>query len=86
MQTLKNEGIFYWDLNLKLLDEIKQLELEESYKNYIDKLYAYTELRQETYTLILKALQDDTDKYNSDIEQKNRSVESILNEIEQMTL
>lgn len=86
IQTLKDEGIFYWDLNLKLLDEIQQLELEGSYRNYIDKIYAYTKLRQETYNLLLKALQEDTDKYDRDIEQKNRSVQAVLDEIDQMTL
>lgn len=86
VKAVKDEGILYWNLNLQLLEEIQQYELEEPYEEYINKLFIYTRLRQEIYILILQALQEDTDKYDREIEQKNRSVQAVLNEIDQMAI
>jgi hypothetical protein len=86
LNAVKDEGIFYWNQNLQLLQEIQQYELEESYAKYVDKLFIYTRTRQETYILIMKSISEDTDKYNSEIEQKNRSIEVLMKEIQQMTL
>lgn len=86
LNAVKDEGIFYWNLNLQLLQEIQQVELEESYAKYVNKLFIYTRTRQETYILIMKSIGEETDKYNSEIEQKNRSIEVLLKEIEQMAL
>ena len=86
IKAVKEEGVFYWNLNLQLLEEIQKYELEESFGDYISKLFIYTRLRQETYMLILKALHEETDNYDLEIEQKNRSVEAILDELNQMTI
>ncbi len=86
LNAVKDEGIFYWNQNLQLLREIQQIELEESYSKYVNKLLVYTQTRQETYILIMKSISEETDKYNSEIEQKNRLIEVLLKEIEQMTL
>lgn len=86
LKAVMDEGVFYWNLNLQLLQEIQQYELEEPYATYVNKLFIYTRVRQETYLLIMKSIEEDTDMYNPEIERKNRSVEVLLQEIEQMAL
>lgn len=86
LNAVKDEGIFYWNQNLQLLQEIQKVELEESYAQYFNKLFIYTRVRQETYILIMKAIEEETDIYNSKIEKKNRSILALLEEIEQVAL
>lgn len=85
LSAVKDEGIFYWNQNLQLLEEIQEVELEETYAEYVNKLFIYTRVRQETYILMMKAIEEETDVYNSEIEKKNRSILVLLEEIEQMT-
>ena len=84
LNAVRNEGIKYWNNNIRLLDEIKQYDLESGYLAYIDKLQEYMIVRKETYQLIEKSILEDSDKYNEAIQEKNMKVESLLNEIGQM--
>ena len=86
IKVVEDEGIFYWNTNLQLLQEVQQYELEESYARYIGKLIEYTQVRQATYVLIKKSIDEETNKYNTEIERKNKAVEVLLQEIDQMSL
>ncbi len=83
--ALKDEGIYYWNQNLKLLEEIQQYELVAAHEKYVNKLYVYTRTRQETYILMMKAIGEGTDVYAPQIEMKNKSIEVLLKELDQMT-
>lgn len=84
LKVVNDEGIYYWNQNLQILKEIQQYDLEESYSSYINKLFIYTRTRKEAYNLIFKSIEEDTDKYNTQIEQKNILIERLLTEIEKM--
>ena len=86
IRVVEDEGIYYWNTNLQLLEEIQQYELEESYASYIVKLIEYTKTRQATYVLIKKSIKEETSRYNAEIEDKNKAVEVLLQEIGQMSL
>ncbi len=86
IRVVEDEGIFYWNTNLQLLEEIQHYELEESYVRYVRKLMEYTRIRLATYVLIKKSIDEGTNKYNTEIESKNTEIERLLQEIDQMSL
>ena len=86
IKAVQEDGINNWHLNLQLLQQIKEDELDEAFANYIDKIYHYTGIRQETYRLILKAIEEDTDKYDPEIEEKDKAIQVLVDEIEAMVL
>lgn len=84
ISAVKDEGILLWTQNLKLLQEIEEYDLEKPFADYISKLSIYTRTRLETYILIMKSIEEDTDKYGFEIDRKNKSIEAQLKEIESM--
>ena len=82
----KQTGIANWETNLSLIDELMALDLEVQFERYIQKLKEYTVVRSSVFKLILKAIEDDSDQYDEEIDKLEKKVSTLLEEIEQIEL
>jgi len=81
LSELKDKGIYYWNQNLELIEQLNALDVPEVVKAKNDKLLEYCQLRISSYELIYKAIEEDTDIYDSDIEAYNNKINQIINDI-----
>lgn len=81
LTEIKNRGIYYWNENLMLIDGFEKLNLPEVIREQNSKLKEYCELRIKSYELIYKAVDEDTDKYQSEINEYTKRIEVIIAEI-----
>jgi len=84
IRGFKQRGLSNWELNLKLIEEIYDFEIEEAFRLYIGKLKDYTMIRRDTFTLILKAIQEDSNDYDDKIINNDKQVAQLVEEIEKM--
>ena len=78
---LKDRGIYYWNENIKLIDELEKLNLPDVIHQKNIELKKYCELRIKSYELIYKAVDEDTDKYKDQIENYDKQIETIIKEL-----
>lgn len=81
LSELKDRGLYYWNENLKLIDSFKDLNLPLPIKARNTKLKEYCELRIKSYELIYKAIEEDTDKYEKEMNDYNQKIEAIIAEL-----
>ncbi len=75
---LNERGIYYWNENIKLLDELDELDLPKEYKEYDEKLRNYCKLRIKSYELMHKAVEENTDKYQIEIESYDKQIMAAI--------
>ncbi|MCG9879407.1 MAG: rhomboid family intramembrane serine protease [Bacteroidia bacterium] len=78
---IKDRGLYYWNENLKLIEGFKELDLPLPIREKNAKLKEYCELRIKSYELIYKAINEDTDKYENEINEYNQKIETIISEL-----
>lgn len=78
---IKDRGIYYWYENIKLIDSFEDLELPLEIRARNRLLKEYCELRIKSYELLYRAVYEDTDKYNSQIEEYNHKIEAKIKEL-----
>lgn len=78
---LKDRGLYYWNENLNLIESFKDLDLPPAIRTRNDKLKEYCELRIKSYGLIYKAIEENTDRYENEINSYNQKIETIITEI-----
>ncbi len=79
LSHIDNVGIPAWKENIKLLDELTAMEnIYSDLKIQNEKLKKYSLLRIDSFNLIKLAVQEDTDKYNSQIDELNKQINEIL--------
>jgi rhomboid protease GluP len=81
LSEIKDRGIYYWNENIKLIDSFDDLDLPLPFRTRNDKLKEYCELRIKSYELFYKAIDEDTDKYQNEIEEYDKKIESIILEL-----
>lgn len=81
LSEIKDRGLYYWNENIKLIDSFKELDLPLLIRVRNSKLKEYCELRVKSYELIYKAINEDTDKYQNEIEEYNNKIELIISEL-----
>lgn len=81
LSELKDRGLYYWNENLKLIDSFKDLNLPLLIRARNTKLKEYCELRIKSYELIYKAIEEDTDKYEKEMNDYNQKIEAIITEL-----
>lgn len=81
LSEIKNRGLYYWNENLKLIDSFKRLDLPLQVRVRNRKLKEYCELRIRSYELIYKAIEEDTDIYENEINEYNKKIETIIAEL-----
>lgn len=81
LSEIKDRGLYYWNENIKLIDGFKDLDLPLPIRARNTKLKEYCELRIKSYELIYKAIEEDTDKYQNEINEYNQKIEKIISEL-----
>ena len=81
LYELKDRGIYYWNENLTLIESLKDLDLPQPVIERNAKLKEYCELRIKSYELYYKAVSEDTDKYQMEINDYNNKIETIVKEL-----
>lgn len=81
LEEIKDRGIYYWKESIKVINEADKLNLPEQLHLKNKKLIEYCQLRIESYQLLYKAIEEDTDKYQNDIQEYNNKIESIIKEL-----
>ena len=81
LSELKDRGIYYWNENLKLIESLNDLDLPQPIIESNAKLKEYCELRVKSYELYYKAVSEDTDKYQMEINDYNNKIEAIIKEL-----
>lgn len=81
LSEIKDRGLYYWNENIKLLNELDQLNLPDQLHTRNKKLLHYCDLRIKSYNLIYRAIYEDTDKYKDSIEVYNKEIETVVNSL-----
>lgn len=81
IKEIKDNGLRYWNENLKLVESFKELDLPQVIITRNSKLKEYCELRIKIYNLICKALEEGTDNYDNEINEYNKKIDSIIKEL-----
>jgi rhomboid protease GluP len=79
LYEIKDRGLYYWNENIKLLNDLEQLNLPDGIHDRNKKLLDYCDLRIKSYNCIYKAVEQDTDIYKDSIEYYNKQIETIIN-------
>ncbi|MHB1278750.1 MAG: rhomboid family intramembrane serine protease [Bacteroidia bacterium] len=78
---LKEEGIYYWKEGIKLIDSFEEMDLPAEIKSQNELLKEYCELRIKSYELLYKAVSENTDQYEQQIEAYNSLIETKIKEL-----
>ncbi|MFL5762551.1 MAG: rhomboid family intramembrane serine protease [Bacteroidia bacterium] len=70
-----------WKKNIQLMDEAKALKLPVEISASADKLKKYAELRLKFTELYYKTINENTNKYATELEQYNKEIEELLKDI-----
>jgi len=81
LDQLKNKGIDNWNKNIALIDGLQKLHLPEHLQQRNAKLKTYCQLREKSYALIYKEIEENTDKYHEEIKACNKGIDSLLKEL-----
>lgn len=81
LSEIKERGLYYWNENIKIIDSFKNLDLPLAIRARNSKLKEYCELRIQSYELIYKAIEEDTDNYDNEINEYNQKIETIISEL-----
>lgn len=75
-------GLPAWNNNIKILDDLDNIEgLYDQFKKQNEILRQYSKLRIEAFEVIKKAVSENTDKYDEQIEKLNIEIEEQLKKL-----
>lgn len=75
-------GLPAWNNNIEILDDLDNIEgLYDQFKKQNEILRQYSKLRIETFELFKKAVSENTNKYDDQIEQLNIEIEGLLEKL-----
>lgn len=81
LYAIKDKGIVYWKKSIDLLDSFKEMDLPPQVRTNNKLLREYCVLRLECYELLYKAISEDTDRYQMQIDSYNNRIQLIINEL-----
>lgn len=81
LYELEHRSIYYWNENIKLVNNLDRLYLPEPLHERNKKILRYCQLRVEHSQVVFRAVTEDTDIYRSQIEDLNRRIEAIVSEL-----
>jgi rhomboid protease GluP len=81
LYDIKDRGIYYWNENINLIDEIDKLNLPEEVHQRNAKIKLYCELRIKSYQLLYKAVSENTDKYKMEVQNYDKQIQAIVDDL-----
>jgi rhomboid protease GluP len=81
LSFIKDTGLVCWYKNLDLIKESEQLDIPSEFKLRNHLLKKYCELRIKSYEDIYKAISENTNVYASQIEESNKEIQSIIDQL-----
>jgi len=81
LYALKEKGIYYWNENKKLIDEVEQLSLPIEIHKKNSQLKQYCELRIKSYELMYQTVDEGNTKHKTQLEYYNSQIGKLINEI-----
>ena len=81
LYNIKERGIYYWNQNIKLIDEVEKLNLPAPLHLKDSKLKQYCELRIKSYELIYKYVEENNKSYKDQILDYNRQITELVNSL-----
>jgi rhomboid protease GluP len=84
LTELKDNGLHYWNENLKLINSLEELDLPLLIQVRNNKLKDYCELRIKSYELIYKSIIEDSYLYDNEIEEYNKEIEEIIADLTEL--
>ncbi len=81
MSAVKDSGIYYWNKSLALLNGLDKLDIPDVLRKKSLTLKKYCQLRLSTYNLLYKSADEDTDQYDTAIEEYDKQIDSVLKEL-----
>lgn len=82
LYEIKDRGIYYWKENIKLINELDTMDLPEVFHKKHALLINYCQLRIKYYEVLYKAIEEDTEKYKSELEGYNGQIEAVIKKFE----
>lgn len=81
LSEIRNKGLYYWNENIKLLKELDQMDLPDQLHDRNKQLILYCNLRIKSYSLIYKAIEQNTEIFQDSIDYYNREIEKTINSL-----
>ena len=78
---LKNRGIYYWKENLAILDGVDKLNLPGVLRQRDEMLRQYCYLRIKSYELLCKQVEENTNKYETQIEDYHKQIVAVMDSL-----
>jgi len=79
-----NKGIGYWEQNIGIVDNMKDLDLPETLKKQIKLLREYCQLRISSYQVLYKSIKESSNSYDGEINEYNKKIEGLLNQLNEV--
>lgn len=81
LYNIKDRGIYYWNENINLINEVDKLNLPDEIHERNGKIKTYCELRIKSFELLYKSISENTDKYKIEIQNYDRQIQSLMDEL-----
>lgn len=81
LYEIEYRGIYYWNENLKLIEEADRLYLPEVIHARNKNIMEYCKLRIEHCNVLYRAVEENTDQYKTQIELLNKKIETMINRL-----
>jgi len=81
LYNIKDRGIYYWNENINLINEVDKLQLPDEIHERNAKIKVYCELRIKLFELLYKTVAEGTDKYKIEIGNYNNQIQSLMSEL-----
>lgn len=82
LEAIQIKGIDSWNECIKLMEELKALQLPEMLQKQNDVLLEYCQLRLKSFELIYKSIEEQSDDYDVEIEALNNQINALLEGLE----
>ena len=86
LDNLQNVGIVNWNECIKILNELESLKLSNEAFDINKLLLTYSNLKIQSCELMIKAINEDTDAYISEIEIINTKIQGVVDKMNKITL
>ncbi len=83
LSEIKDSGLYYWNENIKLLNELDKLNLPQKIHTQNDKLIEYCNLRINSYRLLYISIKDNTDLFKDSIKYYNNQIGTVLRSLKE---